>query len=60
MTRQLAGLEALARDSRGLINRAEESSLKRAEGAFRGEEAEAAVFANDDAGRSVTNFNDVG
>ena len=60
VTRQLAGPEALARGTRGLINRAEESSLKRAEGAFRGEEAEAAMLANDDARRSVANLNDVG
>jgi len=58
--RRLAGPEALTRRTRSLINRAEESSLKRVERSFGGEEAEAAVFVNNDARRSVADLNDVG
>ena len=59
-TWHLAGSEALARGTRSLINRAEEEPLKRVERAVGGEEAEAAVFANDDARRPVANLNNVG
>jgi hypothetical protein len=54
------GPEALARGTRSLINRAEESSLKRLEGMVRGKETKAAVFANDDTRRSAANLDDVG
>jgi Calcineurin-like phosphoesterase len=59
-TWHLAGSEALARGTRSLINRAEERPLKRVERAVGGEEAEAAVFANDDARRPLANLNNVG
>jgi hypothetical protein len=56
---RVAGPEALARGTRSLINGAEEGPVQRVKGALGSKEAEAAVFANDDARGSAANLNDV-
>ena len=58
--RLLARAEALAGGACGLVEGAKERTFQRVKGAFRGEEAEAALFENDDAGRDIANLDDVG
>jgi hypothetical protein len=60
MARRFARLEPLARCARSLINGAEERTLKRMKGPLWSEEAEAAMFVNNDTRCSVANLNDVG